>query len=71
MLELGVFVAFFVVWTLVKDFQISRERVVWNEERQMLLNRIQHPTIVPTLDVEREVEVVEPDEISLVGVVVE
>jgi hypothetical protein len=60
-----------VVWLWVKERQIAEERNLWVEERRELLNRIQHPEIVPVVHEERVIEAREPDELSLVGVVID
>lgn len=69
--EIALVVALAVVWIIVKDRQIAEERDAWAVERRELLTRIQHPEVVPTTQTEREIEISEPDEISLVGEIVE
>lgn len=61
----------FLLWVVVKDRMVTEERKAWGEERRELLTRIQHPEIVQVAPVEREVEISEPDEIALVGQVIE
>jgi hypothetical protein len=69
--EIALVIALAIVWIIVKDRQISEERDAWAVERRELLTRIQHPEVVPTTQTEREIEISEPDEISLVGEIVE
>ena len=69
--EIAIVIALAVVWIIVKDRQIAEERDAWAGERRELLTRIQHPEVVPTTQTEREIEISEPDEISLVGEIVE
>jgi hypothetical protein len=64
-------VALFVVWLVVKDIQIKQERDSWVSERRELMNRIQHPEVVPLPTEQREIEPREMDEINLVGAVIE
>lgn len=61
----------FLLWIVIKDRMVTEERKAWGEERRELLTRIQHPEIVQVAPVEREVEISEPDEIALVGQVIE
>ena len=63
--------ALMVVWSIIKERQIAEERNAWAEERGQLLNRIQHPELMPVVHEERVVEAREPDEMNLVGAVVE
>jgi hypothetical protein len=63
--------AFFVVWMIVKDRSIAQEREIWVAERRELLNRIQHPEVMPRVQEFVEYELPEPDEINLVGVVID
>lgn len=63
--------ALFVVWLVVKDIQIKQERDSWVSERRELMNRIQHPEVVPLPTEQREIEPREMDEINLVGAVIE
>jgi hypothetical protein len=60
-----------VVWSVIKELQITHEREAWTEERSQLLNRIQHPELMPVVHEERVIEAREPDEMNLVGAVVE
>ena len=64
-------VALIVVWSIIKERQIVQEREAWAQERAQLLNRIQHPELMPVVHEERVVEAREPDEMNLVGAVVE
>lgn len=64
-------VGLFFVWVVIKDRMIVDERKAWAEERRELLTRIQHPEVVQIAPVEREIEVSEPDELALVGQVIE
>lgn len=65
------FVVLCVFWAAVKEFMIAQERSEWRSERRELMTRIQHPEVVISEPVERDVELAEPDEINLVGAVVE
>lgn len=60
-----------IVWIVIKDIQIKQERNDWVLERRELMNRIQHPEVIPVVREEREVEAREMDEINLVGAVIE
>lgn len=61
----------FFVLVIAREWVILQERREWQEERRELLNRIQHPEIVPVSSEPGNIEIREPDEINLVGVVVE
>lgn len=61
----------FFLLVIAREWVIVQERREWQEERRELLNRIQHPEIVPVNNEPYEIDVREPDEINLVGVVVE
>jgi len=64
-------VALSVVWIVVKDIQIRQEREAWVDERRELMNRIQHPEVVPLPTEHREIQPREMDEINLVGAVID
>jgi len=64
-------IGLFLAWVVIKDRMVIDERRAWAEERRELLTRIQHPEIVQTAPVERTVDIPEPDEIALVGQVIE
>ena len=64
-------VSLMVAWSIIKERQIIEERNAWAEERGQLLNRIQHPELMPVIHEERVSEAREPDEMNLVGAVVE
>jgi len=71
MWEIFAVIGVFIVWIVVKDKMIIEERRAWGDERRELLTRIQHPEVVQLAPVERHVEIPEPDEIGLVGSVIE
>ena len=59
-----------IVWLFLRHQQISEE--AWTVERRELLTRIQRPEIIPGPSLPRfEFEPEEPDELELVGTILE
>lgn len=62
----------FFLLVIAREWVFMSERREWAQERKELLNRIQHPEVLVPLGNDRpEIEEREPDEINLVGAVIE
>lgn len=58
----------FLIVVLAREYSIALERREWASERQLLLERIQRPELVPSV-LERDFVIpeVEPDEFDMIG----